>query len=109
MHGGPISHINTGRKSAGNGHPPDGHRLPLTPLNGCSADLRPQPAFDECPQWLAQFGRPLLSRNKQIVREIDGSFHTGKHIPVFMAGQPKSDPAPLSFQPAEAVATVRGQ
>ena len=89
VHGGPISHIDTGRESAGNGHPTDCHRLPSIPLNSRSTDLSSQSAFDECPQWLAQFGRPLLGSDKQIVREINGGFHAGNHIPAFMGSQSK--------------------
>lgn len=86
MHGGPVSHIDTGRKTACDRHPADGTGLCIATAGG-SPQFRSQATFDESPQWLAKFGRPLLGRDEQVVREIDGGLHMGKHIPVFMGIQ----------------------
>ena len=87
MHGGPVRHIDPGRQPAGDRHPAEFDGLRLASLTSRPADLGPQAAFDECPQGLPQFRRPLLGGDEQIVRKIDGGLHMGKNIPVFMASQ----------------------
>jgi hypothetical protein len=91
VHGRAIRQIDAGRESAGNGHPTDGNGLRPARRNSRSAKFGPEPALDECPQGLSKFSRPLLGGDEQVIGEIDGRFHTGKHIPVFMARQLRSD------------------
>ncbi|MFO0191174.1 MAG: hypothetical protein ACK54F_07995 [Planctomycetia bacterium] len=87
MHGGPVSHIDTGGQTACDRHPANFGGLCLLALTDRPADLGAQATLDERPQRLPQFGRSLFGRDEQIVREINGRLHMGKHIPVFMAGQ----------------------
>ena len=87
VHGSAIRQIDAGRKSSGNGHPADGDGLRPARGNSRSAKFGPESTLDECPQGLSQFSRPLLGCDEQVIGEIDGGFHTGKHVPVFMARQ----------------------
>ena len=90
MHGSPISHVDAGRKSAGNGHPTDGNGLRPARRSGRAPQFGPESALDECPQGLSQFSRPLLGCDEQVIGEINGCLHLGRRIPVF-AERPLSD------------------
>jgi hypothetical protein len=82
VHLSPVGNIHAGRQAAGNGDPTDRPRFRLA-LPGSATRLGSQAAFDQHSQRLAQLCRSLLRSDEQVIRQINGGLHTGKHIPAF--------------------------